>query len=170
MSSKEQNTRVPVLRLLRSLLLAPASQSHCPLSSTRAAPCCIGWVLSSELVPPRRLSPLVPPAQSPHSLSGQREAPGIAHDTTWGEVTVPGLAVTTQMQNKPGTKPGRPSSLPHPETQMWFQTGRESKVCLASRTLKSCLSIYSSIHPFIQRAAVRSYCVPGSGLSAETWK
>lgn len=156
MSSKEQNTWVPVLRLLQSLLLAPASQSHCSLSSTRAAPCCTGWMLSGESVPPRHLSPLVPPAQSPHSLSGQREAPGIAHDMTWVEVTLPGLAVTMQVQNNPGTKPGRPSSLPHPRTQMWFQTCRVSKVCLAYQTLKSCLSICSSIHPFIQRAAVRS--------------
>ena len=76
----------------------------------------------------------------PHSLSGQREAPGTAHDTTWGLVTTPRRVAVRSVETTPRTKSERPSSPLCPGTQLWFQTGRVRKACLAYQTLKSCLS------------------------------
>ena len=101
-----------------------------PGGSPRAAPGCAecGAVNWSH---PGGCHSWRPRRSFPHSLSGQREAPGMAHDVTWGLVTIPRCVAVRSVETTPRTKSERPSSPLCPGTQLWFQTGRVRKVCLA---------------------------------------
>lgn len=154
----------------------------CPWRSTRAAP----WVLNSESVMHRWLSPLVPSTQSLHSVSGQREETGTAHDVTQRQVTgpwhvMPGLGVTTQADAKPGNWPRETflrlcqsfSSSHHiPGPKCGSRDVGWVNCAHAYWALKSHLSIHSwirlFIHPFDQR--VFSEVLLCAGLWAKCWE
>ena len=146
-NSKEQHPWGPVLPPSGSPFCPPRA-SHTPLlpypalpgTSPRAAALCADSVWSSESLPPGGCHAWHPQRSSPHSLSGHRGAPHMAHDMTWGPVTAPRRVVVRPVETKPRTESGRPSSPPCPGTWLWFQTCGVRKACLACQTLKSCLS------------------------------